>query len=255
MSEELGPLSGVARELLAAERARPDLPAERLERLASRLDVSFALATPEATGTAAAATAKAASGAAMAWKAAVLSFAAGTLVGVGVTRVALSPAQPAVETAPAREVPTVREPPAAVPQEPAVAAPEPVRAPAVGGRPAPLPGKQDRLRSREKLEPDREPASPAAADQADVGQERALLEMAQVALGRGKGSEALDALGQHQSRFPRGELREERESLRIQALLALGRTDEARSAAAAFHERFPTSILWPAIEAALSVEP
>ena len=41
--------------------------------------------------------------------------------------------------------------------------------------------------------------------------------------------------------------REEREALHVKALAGLGRRDEARRAAAAFEDRFPRSVLLPAV--------
>ena len=47
--------------------------------------------------------------------------------------------------------------------------------------------------------------------------------------------------------FKDGRLAEEWEALRVKALAALGRTPEARRAAAAFQSRFPRSVLSPAV--------
>jgi hypothetical protein len=52
---------------------------------------------------------------------------------------------------------------------------------------------------------------------------------------------------QHARRFKTGRLVEEREALRVKALAGLGRTEEARRAAAAFRARFPRSVLLPAV--------
>jgi hypothetical protein len=54
---------------------------------------------------------------------------------------------------------------------------------------------------------------------------------------------ALGAIADHQRRFPAGKLTEEREALRVKALLGLGRTAEAERAGAAFRARFPRSAL------------
>ncbi|MGD0835625.1 MAG: hypothetical protein ABSB49_03155 [Polyangia bacterium] len=54
---------------------------------------------------------------------------------------------------------------------------------------------------------------------------------------------ALAAISLHQRRFPSGQLAEEREGLRVKALVGLGRATEARSAEVAFRERFPHSTL------------
>lgn len=52
---------------------------------------------------------------------------------------------------------------------------------------------------------------------------------------------ALTLVYQHEHDFPNGTFREEREALRIEALIALARTDEARTRAATFRQRFPKS--------------
>jgi len=70
-----------------------------------------------------------------------------------------------------------------------------------------------------------------------------VLQPARAALARGDFSSALSSIAEHERRFPNGELTEEREALRVQALSGLGRTEEANRAAAAFRERFPGSVL------------
>jgi TolA-binding protein len=87
---------------------------------------------------------------------------------------------------------------------------------------------------------------------ADLAAERSLLERSRSALGRGDANGALAALDQHATRFPRGRLGEEREALRIQALLAAGRTEDAREGFERFRARHPTSLLVPALAAAFS---
>lgn len=54
---------------------------------------------------------------------------------------------------------------------------------------------------------------------------------------------ALTVITDHQRRFPAGKLTEEREALRVKALLGLGRAAEAERAGAAFRARFPRSAL------------
>jgi hypothetical protein len=97
------------------------------------------------------------------------------------------------------------------------------------------------------------PASSIAAARADSGgaleAERALLDVARTALGRGDGSNALRATEEHARKFPRGILSEEREAMSIQALRLLHRDDEAEARLARFRGRFPTSLIRPALEA------
>ncbi|MDB4993264.1 MAG: hypothetical protein JWM74_696 [Myxococcaceae bacterium] len=92
----------------------------------------------------------------------------------------------------------------------------------------------------------------APSDNGQLAQERALLDVARTALGRGDGQATLTALAKHAQRFPNGQLAEEREALGIQALLLLKRNDEARALGARFRQRYPGSVLLPAIEAALA---
>lgn len=78
--------------------------------------------------------------------------------------------------------------------------------------------------------------------------ERSLLEAAQSALARGDSGEALTLVDRHAHEFPKSELGEEREALRIRALARAGRCDEAKSARAAFVTRFPASLQRGALE-------
>jgi hypothetical protein len=73
-----------------------------------------------------------------------------------------------------------------------------------------------------------------------------------MAIVRGQPAAGLSLLDDHASRFPRGQLAEERDALRIQALAALGRRDEALGRAVRFRRAYPQSLLLPAIDAALS---
>ena len=70
-----------------------------------------------------------------------------------------------------------------------------------------------------------------------------VLRPAQRAVARGEFASALAAVAEHRRRFPSGRLAEEREALRVKALLGLGRSVEAEQAGAAFHKRFPRSAL------------
>jgi hypothetical protein len=81
--------------------------------------------------------------------------------------------------------------------------------------------------------------------------ERALLDRARRALMRGDGDAALDPLGRHATSFPRGQLVEEREGMRVKALVLAGRRSEARARANSFRRRFPHSLFLPVVEAAL----
>jgi hypothetical protein len=73
--------------------------------------------------------------------------------------------------------------------------------------------------------------------------ERALLDQARHAIRNGDAGACLVALQSHAHRFPAGRLSEERDALEVKALVALGRTHEARRRVARFEERYPGSLL------------
>lgn len=83
---------------------------------------------------------------------------------------------------------------------------------------------------------------PAPSASADTGgpTEIELLREAQAALASSP-SRALELTSEHQRRFPRGSLGQERDMIRIQALLATGHADEARAMADDFRRRHPDS--------------
>jgi hypothetical protein len=82
--------------------------------------------------------------------------------------------------------------------------------------------------------------------------ELGLLQPAYHAVARHDFTSALAAIASHQRRFASGQLAEEREALRVKALLGLGRRAEAKQAAFAFGKRFPRSVLLQRIEGLLS---
>ncbi len=84
-----------------------------------------------------------------------------------------------------------------------------------------------------------------------LSSERLLLEGARTALARDDGAAAMVSLDRHATKFPNGELAEEREALAIQALVSMGRRDEARSRATRFQARYPLSMFAAAVDAAL----
>jgi hypothetical protein len=100
------------------------------------------------------------------------------------------------------------------------------------------------------------PASPAGSDEeTSLARERALIEQSRTALRAGEPSRALGLLHAHERRYPGGLLVEERMGLQVEALAAAQRFGEARSLAERFHAIFPTSPLWPVLQAALRAEP
>ena len=100
-------------------------------------------------------------------------------------------------------------------------------------------------------------ASPVAPStgQASLAAQRALLEEARAALGRGDSQAALQAVETHAQRYPNSVLLEEREALAIKALASAGRYAEAKTRAARFRTRYPQSIMLPAIDEVLGTIP
>ena len=72
-----------------------------------------------------------------------------------------------------------------------------------------------------------------------------------VVIGKHPSLTTLAALAEQAQRFPNGQMAEERESLLIQALVSLGRVDEARARAARFERRYPMSMFRTAVEMSL----
>ncbi|MGE0547963.1 MAG: hypothetical protein AB7O24_00720 [Kofleriaceae bacterium] len=68
-----------------------------------------------------------------------------------------------------------------------------------------------------------------------------LLGEAKRALAAGDGVTALELADAHATQFPSGALLEEREAIATEALVALGRTPEARARLDRFHDQFPQS--------------
>ncbi len=130
--------------------------------------------------------------------------------------------------------------PAAVAHRGAVPAPRPIVSAPMPAAPAaavpePAPAPSPSLAAPE--------SSPAEAARAELH----LLRQARAAVARDDFAAALSSIAQHTRRFKNGRLVEEREALRVKALVGLGRNDEARHAAAAFQARFPRSVLLPTV--------
>jgi hypothetical protein len=131
----------------------------------------------------------------------------------------------------ARQNATLTTPPA-----PAIATP---KAPAAAATPSPI---DETPPSRPRVIPPPR-LSPADAIRAEL----ILLRPARAAVARENFAAALPPIAEHARRFKGGRLAEEREALRVKALVGLGRADEARRAAAAFRAHFPHSVLLPAV--------
>jgi hypothetical protein len=157
--------------------------------------------------------------------------ATGTLVKISMVLVALGVAGGAVFLA-------VRTQQQAPPPKPVVNVPVTVAA----APPAPaaqLPESTQTIAPRAEPEAQRAPVAPRAAD--SLAQEVAILSRASAELRAGRPAAALTALDEHQRKFPRGVLTQERSSARVQALCALGRTKEAQVELARLTRASPSS--------------
>jgi hypothetical protein len=95
----------------------------------------------------------------------------------------------------------------------------------------------------------------SAKSVADVyAMELRVLQPAQRAVARKDYASALVAIAEHQRRFPSGKLAEEREALRVRALLGVGRDEDAQHAGAGFRKRFPRSALGRRMDKMLDTE-
>jgi len=209
------PVSPEVRALLDQERVLPPVSASQRARATAR--ARAALASPAAATVASSGAASRPRWAAAAAAALVISAAVG---------------------AAAYEI-HFRSPPAPVTRPVAVSPPAAVSAPAVSAPTVAIP------------EPSPTPLPTIAASgssSADAARaELHLMRQARAAVARGDFAAALSPIAEHARRFKNGRLVEEREALRVKALGGLGRTSEARRAAAAFRARFPRSVLLPAV--------
>jgi hypothetical protein len=94
---------------------------------------------------------------------------------------------------------------------------------------------------------------PAALD--TLAAERIVLDGARASLVHHDAAGALAALRAHEQSFPRGQLLEERESMRVQALALAHDFNAARATGDKFRRRFPHSMFLPAVERALDAAP
>ena len=86
------------------------------------------------------------------------------------------------------------------------------------------------------------PSVPASSDRQgggvaasnDIAEQIALIDTARVALVGGSAEQALKGVRQYQMRYPKGAFRPEAAAIKIEALLKLGRSDEARALAERF---------------------
>jgi len=153
----------------------------------------------------------------------------------------VSPAKPIVRPAVRHEArrneaPPIEAPPAPTTPPPAIETPAPIEAGDVTGAVARRPSAPPTAAG--------DPAcAPAPASQSGVAGEARLVTEGVRALRSGRSACALSLLDTHARAFREGVLAEERDAERALALAALGRTAEARIAAAAFLRRYPASLL------------
>jgi len=105
------------------------------------------------------------------------------------------------------------------------------------------------------LSPKAKPGAEERSESDVYAMELRILQPAQQAVARGDFGSALAAIADHRRQFPAGRLAEEREALRVKALLGLGRTAEAERAGVAFRSRFPRSALRGRMDEMLDVRP
>ena len=149
----------------------------------------------------------------------------------------------------APSAPVEKTPVAAKP--PAITLPEPSSARASGSEPAPV-------APSARAQPVETPvasARPTASRQEGGPEEIQLLSDARKADARRDYASVLSILSEHERKFPGGRLSEEREVLRVKALVGLGRTDQARRTAARFRRQFPKSVLLHKVDEMLASKP
>lgn len=150
--------------------------------------------------------------------------------------------RPSVPIAARSAEPAPRSASTAAAQQPAPSAPAPEAMPRVA-LPEPEP--------RHAVAPPSSAKATFADAQQGLAGELQLMDRARAALSVGNASGALTELQSHAARYPRGTLQQEREALRIKALVSAGRAAEARAAGRRFAERYPDSSLLASVNAAL----
>lgn len=247
---DLEPLSDLARELLDEERsaitAQPELSGRVMAKLEAALGPTLGFGADGTggghnggeggAGPGGAAPPAAGAGAALggAKLAAVIAttFAVGTGAGVAVDRTMAVPPPTVTVYLPAPSAPSTTMIPVGIASASASASTS--AAPTAAPRPTGT-------------------AAATTDPKSDLARERELIDAARAGVARGHADAALSAVSRHEREFPQGQLREEREGLRILALAAQGRTAEARTFAARFRKSYPQSVLLPQIDTALGV--
>ena len=139
-------------------------------------------------------------------------------------------------------------PPAVTPALPSVPSPTPIRDSAGADR-----ARRDGRDRRDRKERRRTEHHRVAAE--DLVAEARLLARAEAALRAGAPAQTLTLAEQHADQYRGGSLREERERLAIEALLALGRRSDAETRARRFRATFPDSVQQTRIDELLRATP
>lgn len=280
----LAPLPSEVSSLLEEERARPGPPPEVEERMYGRLAVALGLppgpagpggsgGTSSATGAPPADPGLASGGVSMAASAGanaglsklVLAavFAAGAVAGSVTTHLLHQHASPPARAA-QREASQLTAKGEQIPHARAIV---PSRAAPSGRAEDPAPPTVEVVKSAapsqvswRALHRATDAARQPATAQESVGDhqlaaERVLVERARSALVRSRPADALAAVKQHHKNFPAGRLTEEREAIRVLALVAQGEHYRARRVAKSFRQRYPHSLLRPMVDTALQARP
>lgn len=253
-------VSSELRDILEAERERPGLDAQRIERIRAAAAARFALeeaaSTPDAPGSGSDRGVAAQPGP-------PLSPLAAGIVGMitGVVLGALSHAAwvdwraPHEAPAPSRTEPQTDDEPAGPPVVPPSMPADPLDGPRTTSVPevtqVVVPAAEPRAATGARVQ---QPVSDADRGGRGLAAERRLIDSARAALAAGRSDAALDSLETHSQRHPSGSLREEREALRVEALGMAGRAAEATAAAAAFDREFPDSLYAARVHEALPRE-
>jgi hypothetical protein len=215
-------------------------PADRERVLAA---IAARLAAGAAAGLAAGAAGATAAGGTTASAWARLGWAAKAILAAGLVGAIGAGAASLLRAPPRRETP-------AVSSDPHGALPEASRATAMDSTPRstaeadpPTPALSSSTDALGAPAPPRWTAAPrrGPAIAGDVAAEVRLLSDAQTAVRDGDAARALALLDEHARRYPKGALGEERDAARVAVLCALGRDDEARTAADRFLRAAPDS--------------
>lgn len=165
----------------------------------------------------------------------VKAIVAAGVISVGAVVATVTLRDPVVPPVPVVTAPVIA--PAAVePQQPEPVAPPPIVEPAKA--PPPPVVRPTVVRAAPPAPPpETKPAPPPPSPDAEL----TALDDAIAAARAGRAAEALRAVEAHVTNWPDSPLAQEREVIAIEALLSLGRRDDARARLAAFRSKWPTS--------------